>query len=453
MPVNQSFNLRYILGLSLVATLGGLLFGYDIAVISGAIPFISDYFELADWWKGFVVSSVYLGCMVGAGIAGRFSDYYGRKILLLISALLFAISAVGSGLANSIGIFFIYRLIGGLGVGMASMLSPLYIAEVTPAKIRGRFVALNQLAIVIGILAAYYVNYLLLNIGENSWRWMFIAEGVPAIIFFVSMLLVPETPRFLTKKRNFEKAHAILERIGGRAFAEFTLKEIQETVLTETKGDFRQLIDRSLRRVMVIGIILAIFQQWSGINVIFFYAPDIFSKTGAGIESQLLQTVIIGAMNVLFTLLAMWLVERIGRKVLLLISATGMALSYIVIGALFYFDHLSGYLLLIFSLTAVASYSTGLAPVTWVILSEIFPNRIRGQAMAIATFCLWIGTFTLTLTFPVFLEHLQGTFTFWLYGIICIGGFIFILKTLPETKGKTLEALERMLVKPKNNSR
>jgi sugar porter (SP) family MFS transporter len=445
----QKFNISYILRLSAVATLGGLLFGYDIAVISGAIPFITDFFDLADWWKGFVVSSVYLGCMVGAGLAGRFSDQYGRKNMLMVSALLFGISAVGSGLANTMPSFFVYRLIGGLGVGMASMLSPIYIAEITPAKIRGRFVALNQFAIVIGVLGAYFVNYLLLSIGDNSWRWMFIAEAGPAIIFFAAMLFVPETPRFLTKLGKYDKAHTILNRIGGRDFADFTLKEIQDTVRTEAKGDFKQLIDGSLRLVLIIGMVLAFFQQWSGINVIFFYAPDIFAKTGAGIESQLFQTVIIGAMNVFFTLLAMWLVEKLGRKKLLLISATGMALSYVVIGALFYFEHLSGYILLVFFLTAVASYSTGLAPVTWVILSEIFPNRIRGQAMAVATFVLWIGTFTLTLTFPVFMERLQGSYTFWMYGVICILGFIFILKFLPETKGKTLEELEKMLTRKK----
>lgn len=447
MPASTEFNIGYIIKLSIVAALGGLLFGYDIAVISGAIPFITEYFDLAEWWKGFVVSSVYLGCMIGAGLAGRFSDYYGRKKMLLVSAVLFAISAVGSGIAGTLSEFFIYRLVGGLGMGMASMLSPMYIAEVTPAKIRGRFVALNQLAIVIGILAAYFVNYLLLSIGENSWRWMFLAEAAPSIVFFAAMIFVPETPRFLAKQGHFEKAHSILNRIGCREFADFTLKEIQYSVRVEFKGDFRQLVDRSLRLVLIIGMVLAFFQQWSGINVIFFYAPDIFAKTGAGIESQLFQTVIIGAMNVFFTLLAMWLVEKLGRKALLLISSTGMVLSYIIIGALFYFGNLSGYILLIFALTAVASYSLGLAPVTWVILSEIFPNRIRGQAMAVATFCLWIGTFTLTLTFPVFMEHLQGAYTFWMYGIICILGFLFIYKFLPETKGKTLEELEKMLTK------
>ena len=447
MTSSQQFNIAYILRLSLVATLGGLLFGYDIAVISGAIPFITEYFNLAEWWKGFVVSGVYLGCMVGAGLTGRFSDHYGRKKMLIISAVLFAVSAVGSGMAESLSAFFIYRLIGGLGVGMASMLSPMYIAEITPAKIRGRFVALNQFAIVIGILTAYFVNYLLLSIGENSWRWMFIAEAVPSVIFFAAMIFVPETPRFLTKQGNFEMAHRILCKIGPREFADYTLKEIQNSVRTEIKGDFKQLIHRSLRMVLVIGMILAFFQQWSGINVIFFYAPDIFAKTGAGIESQLFQTVIIGTMNVFFTLLAMWLVEILGRKALLLMSSTGMALSYLVIGSLFYFDNLSGYILLTFALTAVASYSLGLAPVTWVILSEIFPNRIRGQAMAVATFALWTGTFTLTLTFPVFMEHLQGAYTFWMYGIICVLGFLFILKVLPETKGKTLEELEKILTK------
>jgi len=430
MTTSSEFNISYILRLSAVAAFGGILFGYDIAVISGAIPFITEYFDLTDWWKGFVVSSVYLGCMAGAGLAGRFSDYYGRKKMLIVSAVLFAVSAIGSGLADTLPAFFIYRLVGGLGVGMASMLSPMYIAEVTPANIRGRFVALNQFAIVIGILAAYFVNYLLLSIGENNWRWMFIAEAAPALIFFVAMMFVPETPRFLTKQGDYDKAFKILDKIGKTDFADFTLKEIQESVRSETKGDIKQLIDRSLRLVLIIGIILAIFQQWSGINVIFFYAPDIFAKTGAGIESQLFQTVIIGAMNVACTIIAMWLVEKLGRKALLLISATGMALSYVIIGTLFYLENLSGYILLVFSLTAVASYSAGLAPVTWVILSEIFPNRIRGQAMAIATFCLWIGTFTLTLTFPVFLERLQGSYTFWMYGVICVLGFLFILRVV-----------------------
>ena len=263
---------------------------------------------------------------------------------------------------------------------------------------------------------------------------MFIAEAGPAMIFFGAMFLVPETPRFLAKQGHFEKAYKILDRIGSKQFADFILREIKNSVVTEIKGDFKQLTDKSLRLVLIVGIVLAFFQQWSGINVIFFYAPDIFAKTGAGIESQLSQTVIIGAMNVLSTILAMWLVEKIGRKALLLISSTGMALSYLFIGALFYFDNLSGHILLVFTLAAVASYSLGLAPVTWVILSEIFPNRIRGQAMAVATLCLWIGTFTLTLTFPVMMEYLQGAYTFWV-------SFLFIDSCL-KPKGKPWKNLK-----------
>jgi SP family xylose:H+ symportor-like MFS transporter len=445
-----TFNKIYILRLAITAALGGLLFGYDIAVISGTIPFITRVFELNDWWKGFVVSSLYLGCMIGAALAGRMSERYGRKKMLIASAVMFAITSVGSGLANHLLSFFIYRLIGGLGVGAAAMLSPMYIAEITPARIRGRYVAINQFTIVIGIQAAYFVNYLLLPVGENAWRWMFIAEAVPSILFFLSMFLVPETPRWLSKSGQNNKAEQVLNKIGNSEFAKKTITDIRMTLDSETKGEMKMLFTKSMRLVLIIGIVLAFFQQWSGINVIFFYAPDIFAQTGAGIESQLFQTVIIGAMNVLFTLLAMWLVEKLGRKKLLLISSAGMAAGYIIIGILFFTNHLSGYILLIFALITVASYSTGLAPVTWVVLSEIFPNRVRGEGMAIATLSLWIGTFTLTLTFPALMANLKGSFTFWLYAAICVLGFIFILLTLPETKGKTLEELEQFLVKPKH---
>jgi SP family sugar porter-like MFS transporter len=313
--------------------------------------------------------------------------------------------------------------------------------------IRGRYVAINQFTIVIGILAAYFVNYLLLSVGENAWRWMFIAEFVPSVLFFISMFLVPETPRWLSKNGQYEKAEFVLNKIGNAEFANKTIKDIRLTLTNQSKGNLKMLFTRSMRLVLLIGVILAFFQQWSGINVIFFYAPDIFAQTGAGVESQLFQTVIVGAMNVIFTIVAMWLVEKLGRKKLLLISSAGMALSYTIIGILFYSNNLSGYILLIFSLIAVASYSAGLAPVTWVVLSEIFPNRIRGQGMAIATLSLWIGTFTLTLTFPALMAAFKGSFTFWLYAFICILGFIFILLTLPETKGKTLEELEKLLIK------
>ena len=442
---SPDYNLGYVLKLSLISALGGLLFGYDISVISGAIPFITEYFDLNEWWKGFVVSSVYIGCMAGASLAGRLSDRYGRKPMLIISALLFAISAIGSAISRDLGEFFIYRLIGGFGVGMASLLSPMYIAEIAPAKIRGRFVSLNQFTIVIGILVAYFVNYLLVDIETNNWRWMFGSEAVPSIIFFAGMFLVPESPRWLIKANKFDKATDILRKIGGDMFAKETQSHIRETLENETRGTFRQLFSKVLRPVLLIGIILAVFQQWSGINVIFFYAPDIFSKTGINVETQLGQTVLVGVVNVTFTIVAILLVDRVGRKILILIGSAGMAICYIIIGSIFKSDNLQGFGLLIVVLFTIAFYATSLAPVTWVLLSEIFPNRIRGLAMAVATFFLWMACYSLTLTFPVMMDKFEGAITFWIYAAICIAGFFFIWRYVPETKGKTLEELEQLL--------
>lgn len=436
------FNLKYIFILSLISALGGLLFGYDISVISGAIPFITEYFELNDWWKGFVVSSVYIGCMIGAGLSGKLSDTYGRKPLLIASALLFIISAIGSGLAKNLEVFFIYRLIGGFGVGMASLLSPLYIAELAPAKIRGQFVSINQFTIVIGILLAYFVNYLLVGIGPNNWRWMFASEAVPSLFFLTGMIFVPESPRYLAKANKSNEAFIILKRIGSISYATETLNNIEKTLSEKTQVSFKVLFKKPLKSVLLIGITLAVFQQWSGINVIFFYAPDIFAATGIGVEGQLGQTVLIGVVNVTFTIVAMFLVDRVGRKALLLYGSMGMATCYIVIGLLFYSDNINGIGFLIVILLTIAFYATSLAPVTWVIISEIFPNRVRGMAMAIATLFLWLACFLLTLSFPIMMNTLQGPTTFWIYAIICILGCIFIWQKVPETKQKTLEELE-----------
>ena len=442
------YNYKYLILISLTTAMGGLLFGYDISVISGTIPFITDYFSLDEYTKGVVVSSLYIGCMVGVLFAGRFSDKYGRRKILMLSAILLAISSIGSGLATSLTSFFIYRIVGGLGVGMASILSPMYIAEVAPEKHRGAFVTLNQLTVVIGMLMAYVVNYLLLKIGDNSWRYMLAAMGVPSILFFIGMFFVPESPRWLLHNGFSEKAKHIFYRMGGDLY----VKQAQDSFLEEknnVKTVDKKSIYKTLKKVkwiVVIGSILCFLQQWSGINTIFFYAPDIFAKTGVGIDSQLGQSIFLGAINVLFTLVAMRLTDRLGRKPLLIISTAGMGIVYILLGLLFYFNNLEGFGVLILCMMAVALYAIGLAPLTWVVVSEIFPNRIRGLAMSITSFALWVGCYLLTLTFPMLMKWLSGSGTFWLYAIICCSGALFIAKCIPETKGKTLEEIEKIVI-------
>ncbi len=440
------YNMGYILTISMISALGGLLFGFDISVISGAIPFLKQVFNLSGSSLGWAVSSALIGCIFGPFIAGTPSDKFGRRNMLVLCAVFLAISAVGSGMANSLTSFFIYRFIGGLGVGMASTLSPVYIAEVSPADIRGKLVSLNQLTIVIGILIAYFTNYLLVGIGPNNWRWMFASEAFPAVIFLGALFFVPESPRWLYKKKRDDEAFDILTKIAGSDYAKKVSVEIKKTLNNEEKGSFRELMHPSLRFVMIVGILLAVLQQWCGINVIFFYAPVIFQKTGIGIDSSLFQTIIIGVVNLTFTIVAMRLIDKVGRKKLLLIGSAGMVITYILIGACFFFNYLHGIHVLILILMTIAFYATSLAPVVWVLISEIYPNRIRGEAMSIATFFLWVASFVLTLTFPILEEHVGESYTFWLYAAICLLGWLFIFRYVPETKGKSLEELEEELI-------
>lgn len=441
-------NYRYLLTISLVTALGGLLFGFDISVISGTIPFLQEYFELNESMKGWVVSSALLGCIAGASFAGKLGDRYGRKKILLITALLFGISAIGSGFSYSLSSFVFYRILGGLAVGGASVLAPVYIAEVSPAHLRGRMVSINQLTIVIGISLAYYSNWFLLNIGENAWRWMFAAEVFPALLFFVSLFIIPESPRWLTGKNKEQSARLVLEKITDSESAAFELKEIKASLKgNEKRGSFKDAFKKKYSMILFLGIFLAVFQQWSGINVIFFYAPDIFAKANIGIDTALFQTTLIGLMNVVFTILAMKFIDKTGRKKLMLTGAAGMAVCYIVIGSLFLTGRTDDWLLLLFIIITPAFFAFGLGPTVWVVLSEIFPNRIRGAAMSVATFSLWVACYLLTLTFPIFIEVLNAANTFWIYAAVCITGFIIILKYLPETKGISLEQLEQQLVK------
>ena len=441
-------NFKYLLTISLVTALGGLLFGFDISVISGTIPFLQEVFNLNEAMKGWVVSSALIGCIIGASFAGRLGDKFGRKKVLLVTSFLFAVSAIGSGVANSIPTFVLYRILGGLAVGGASVLAPMYIAEVSPAHVRGRMVSINQLTIVIGISLAYYSNYFLLQIGENAWRWMFAAGALPALFFFFALFIVPESPRWLVARNRENDAKQVLTKVAGTDFANFELSEIKASLVgNEKRGTLKLLFKKKYSFILFLGIFLAVFQQWSGINVIFFYAPDIFAKANLGVDAALFQTTLIGLMNIVFTILAMRVIDKIGRKLLMLIGAAGMAICYVVIGFLFSTGRTEDWLLLTFIIITPAFFAFGLGPTVWVVLSEIFPNKIRGAAMSVATFSLWVACYLLTLTFPVFVELFNASNTFWLYAVICIIGFLVILKYLPETKGISLEQLEKKLVK------
>jgi len=458
---NNTLNKQFILGITLVSAMGGLLFGYDWVVIGGAKPFYERFFDITNspHLQGWAMSSALIGCLFGALVSGYLSDRFGRKIPLIVAAALFTVAAIGTGAFNSFTLFIIFRLIGGLGIGLASAISPMYIAEISPASMRGRLVSVNQLTIVIGILAAQIINYLIADKvpegatdqmilqswnGQAGWRWMFWAGTVPALLFFIFSFFIPESPRFLAKSGNWKAANATLERIGGTQYAIQEQKEIAETLKgTDSKIDWKILKSKKVRPVLILGIVLAVFQQWCGINVIFNYAEEIFSSAGYSVSDILFNIVITGAVNLIFCLLAMRMVDSWGRRKLMLLGSLGLAVIYVLLGTSYFFE-LKGLAILVLVMFAIATYSMTLAPITWVILSEIFPNSIRGAAMAIATTALWIACFVLTYTFPILNKLLNASGTFWLYGLICLSGFVFILKKLPETKGKSLEEIEKM---------
>ncbi len=458
----SKFNKQFILGITLVSAMGGLLFGYDWVVIGGAKPFYERFFDITNspYLQGWAMSSALIGCLVGAMASGYLTDRFGRKKPLIAAAALFTIAALGTGAANQFTFFIIFRLIGGLGIGLASAVSPMYIAEISPAQMRGRLVSVNQLTIVIGILAAQIINYLIaekvpegvtdLTIlqswnGQTGWRWMFWAGTVPALMFFIFSFFIPESPRFLAKSGKWRSAAAILKRIGGTQYAVQEQKDIAETLHgTSSKIDWKALSSKKVRPVLILGVVLAVFQQWCGINVIFNYAEEVFSSAGYSVGDMLFNIVITGTVNLVFTFLAMRMVDSWGRRKLMLLGSIGLAVIYFMLGSSYYFE-LKGLAILVLVMVAIATYAMTLAPITWVVLSEIFPNSIRGTAMAISTTALWIACFVLTYTFPILNKLLNASGTFWLYGFICFFGFLFILKKLPETKGKSLEEIENKL--------
>jgi SP family sugar porter-like MFS transporter len=455
----SKYNHSYLLLVSLVSAMGGLLFGYDWVVVGGAKPFYEVFFNIGDspLMQGWAMSSAILGCLIGVMVSGSLSDRYGRKPLMTLASLLFILAALGTGAVDHIGWFIIYRVIGGIGIGIASNLSPMYIAEISPTQVRGRFVSINQLTIVLGILSAQVVNWLLADAvlpgedilnswnGQWGWRWMFWAGVVPAILFFVTVFFIPESPRWLASRQHYEKASAILSRIGGAAFARNEIAEIKEiSQAAKEKVDYRMLFAGRMPRILLIGVVLAAFQQWCGINVIFNYAQEIFSAAGYSVSDTLFNIVVTGVTNVVFTFVGMYLVDKIGRRALLLFGAVGLTCIYAILGACYYYE-ITGLPVLCLVVLAIACYAMTLAPVVWVVLSEIFPTRIRGMAMAVATFALWAACFVLTYTFPLLNAGLGASGTFWLYGVICILGFVFVKTMLPETKGKSLEEIEREL--------
>jgi len=458
----EKFNKLYIFGISMISAMGGLLFGYDWVVIGGAKPFYERFFDIASSanLQAWAMSSALIGCVLGAVVSGMVSDKFGRKWPLLLSAFLFTVASLGTGFASSYMGFIIFRIIGGIGIGLASALSPMYIAEIAPSHLRGRFVSLNQMTIVIGILAAQVINLLIAEKvpfgasdefiraswnGQIGWRWMFYACAIPATLFFILAFFLPESPRWLLKAGKSHKAFPTLKKIGGEAYANGEMASIQATLDdVSEKVDYKALFNPKFRSILVIGVILAVFQQWCGINTVFNYADEIFTAAGYGVSDTLFNIVITGSVNLIFTLVAMFTVDNWGRKKLMLFGSIGLAVNYILLGTAFYLG-IKGIAVLSLVVIAIGIYAMSLAPIVWVILSEIFPNRIRGAAMALATFALWIACFILTYTFPLLNRGLGAAGTFWVYAGICLLGFVFILKTLPETKGKSLEEIETMI--------
>lgn len=444
----NTINKGYVYKATIVAAVGGLLFGYDTAVVAGAIGFIQMKYSLSPEMMGWVASCALVGCIVGALFAGKLSDVYGRKKVLILSAILFAVSSIGIAIPLSLDWFIFFRLIGGLGIGIASILAPMYISEIAPANIRGELVSINQLGIVSGILLIYFVNYFIAGLRDEAWnistgwRWMFGSGAIPSVIFLILLFFVPESPRWLSQKSKWEEAGSILTKINGSEKAEKELKEIKQSLAME-QSSFADILKPGVRKSLLIGIVLCIFSQVTGINAIMYYAPEIFKSTGDASSSALMQTVLVGVINLLFTLVAIKYVDKWGRRTLLLIGAGGMAVCLAIVGSAFHFGFAQGYLVLIAILAYISFFAISLGPLAFVVISEIFSNKNRGMAMSACVFFLWVSVYVVSQTFPMLLASIGSAFTFWIYMVMSICAFVFVLKFIPETKGKSLEEIEK----------
>jgi SP family arabinose:H+ symporter-like MFS transporter len=436
----------YVLSVTLVAAIGGLIFGFDTAIVAGATRYMKEQFALDSLQEGWAVGIVLIGCMFGAGLAGPVSDRIGRRRFMLVSAALFLVSAVGCAVPRTIAEFMIFRFVGGLGIGSAAVLSPLYIAEVAPARARGALVSVNQLAIVTGILLAYFVNWAFAGAGPANWRWMYGMGAVPSVLFFLLLLRVPESPRWLVKNGREGEALTVLTRADSAAAAAAGIREIKDTLALE-EGSLRELFRPAFRRPLLIAIVLAVFQQITGINAILYYAPRIFEGAGFARMSAIGQSTIVGLVNMLFTVVAIVLADKVGRRPLLLVATGGMGLSLVLLGVAFKSPFLPASALLFIILLYIAFFASAMGPLVWVVMAEIFPTKVRGSAMGLATLVLWLADFAVTLTFPVISDRFHPSTAFWLYAAMCALDLIFMGFFLPETKGKTLEEIERRWLK------
>ncbi|MEJ7779801.1 MAG: sugar porter family MFS transporter [Daejeonella sp.] len=441
---NFTYNRGYIYLVSSIAALGGLLFGFDLSIISGTVRFFSEYFKLDEYGTGWAVGCINLGSAIGALIAGKLSDSLGRKKSLLICAFLFAVTGIGTGWAESFSVFIFFRMLSGVAVGVAAMVCPMYIAEISPAPLRGRLVAFYQLAITAGILLAYFSNYLLLGSGENNWRWMFSSQAVPSLLFFFGLFLVFESPRWLIRKEKTVDAKRVLAKIGGDIYADKESAAITKSFAHEVKENITDLFKKDVSFILFLGVMIAIFSQAGGQNSLFSYAPEIFKQAGMSEDTAFLQSVILGLINFLFTFIAIATIDKIGRKKLLMFGSALLVIDALALSYSFY-AQLPGVWILTFVLGFIAIYAATIGPVTWVALSEIFPNRIRGNAMSLATLSLWIANFFTTASFPLMKANFGLPATFAIHAGICLIYFVFVRSKVPETKGKSLEEIEKAL--------
>lgn len=443
LETGSTVNRAYVYGIAAVAAISGLLFGYDTAVINGALVFLRDEFRLSDFQTEIAAGSLLAGCIAGSSAAGSLSDRYGRRLTMLVAAILFCLSSLGTALPRTLLEFTVARFIAGTAIGVASVVAPLYIAEVSPAVTRGRLVTLNQMAIVTGILISYYISWLLSGLGTGSWRWMFASAGVPSAILFVFLLLIPESPRWLLKQNRGAEALVTLRRINGEVAAAREAAAITDGLAAES-GTFRELLAPHLRRPLAIAVLLAIFSQITGINTVIYYGSILFREHGGqgSATSAIGANVIIGAVNFLCTIIAVMFIDRAGRKPLLLVGSAGMALALGTLALAFRMTPAPATLILVLVLAYVACFAVSLGPGSWVYISELFPTAVRGRAMSIATLCLWLACLAVTLSFLTLVQLFGASGAFALYAALCVATFVFVWQFTPETKGRSLEQIQ-----------